>query len=181
MIAHLHRMATLVAVVEHGSFGAAAKALGSTTSAVSQQIKALEQDLGVVLLNRSTRRWELTTAGVHFHDECARMVAAARRAGQVLEALRDEPQGELRMTVPAGFARVLGEALTPVMMRHPGLRLHLVADDALVDLVGERIDLAVRFGRLPDSTWVAKPLGALHMVLCAAPAYLARQIGRAHV
>lgn len=175
MIQQLHRMATLAAVVEHGSFGGAARALGTTTSAISQQIKALEREVGLSLLSRSTRRLELTTAGARFHEECVQVVAASRRAAQAIEALRDEPVGELRMTSPAGFARVLGLALMPLMARHPGLQLHLQADDAFVDLVAERIDLAIRFGRIPDSNWVAQPLGHLHMVLCAAPSYLARK------
>jgi DNA-binding transcriptional LysR family regulator len=175
MLPHLHRMATLAAVVEQGSFGGAARALGTTTSAVSQQVKALERELGLSLLSRSTRRLQLTTAGERFHQACAQVVAAARRADQVLDALRDEPEGELRLTAPAGFARVMGEALGPLLARHPGLQLHLIADDAFIDLVAERVDLALRFGRLPDSSWVAQPLGRLHMLLCAAPAYLARR------
>lgn len=173
MIDQLKRMATLAAVVEHGSFGGAARALGTTTSAVSQQVRALERDMGVTLLARSTRQVHLTTAGQRFHEGCADMVAAARRAGQALEQLRDAPQGELRMTSPAGFGQVVGQALTPLLSRHAGLRLHLLADDAWSDLVGERIDLALRFGSLPDSNWVAHSLGTLQMRLCAAPAYVA--------
>ncbi|RZI86678.1 MAG: LysR family transcriptional regulator [Rubrivivax sp.] len=170
----LKRMATLAAVVEQGSFSGAARALGTTTSAVSQHIRALEKEVGMTLLARSTRQVSLTTAGQRFHEGCADMVAAARRAGQALQELRDAPVGELRMTVPAGFARVLGLALTPLLSHHPALSLHLLADDAHTDLVGERIDLALRFGRLPDTTWVAQPLGHLRMNLCASPAYLSR-------
>lgn len=168
-------MATFAAVVEQGSFVGAARALGTTTSAVSQHIRALEKEVGVTLLVRSTRQLALTTAGQRFHEGCADMVAAARRAGQTLQELRDAPVGELRMTAPAGFARVLGEALKPLLNHHPQLSLHLLADDAHTDLVAERIDLALRFGRLPDSSWIAQPLGFLFMQLCAAPAYLSRR------
>lgn len=174
MFEQLKRMATLVTVVEQGSFGAAARALGTTTSAVSQQVRALEQSLGLPLLARTTRQVRLTTAGASFHRECVAMVEAARRAEQALQTIKDAPSGELRMTAPAGFLAHLSRALAPVLLRHPGLKLHVQADDAMSDLVGQRIDVAVRFGRLPDSNWVARKLGQMVMILCASPAYLAR-------
>ena len=136
-------------------------------------MRALEREVGVTLLARSTRQVRLTTAGQRFHEGCAEMVAAARRAGQALAQLRDAPVGELRMTSPAGFGKVVGEALAPVLARHRALQVHLLADDALSDLVGERIDLALRFGRLPDSNWVAQRLGTQYMRLCASPSYVA--------
>jgi len=174
MFDQLKRMATLVTVVEQGSFGAAARALGTTTSAVSQQVRALEQSLGVALLARTTRQLRLTTAGESFHRECVAMVDAARRAEQALQVLKDAPVGELRMTVPAGFVMHLSRVLAPVLDRYPALKLHLVAEDERSDLVGQRIDLALRFGRLPDSNWVARKLGSMQMVLCASPSYIAR-------
>lgn len=174
MFDQLKRMATLVTVVEQGSFGAAARSLGTTTSAVSQQIRALEQDLGVALLARTTRQLSLTTAGAAFHRECLAMVEAARRADQALQTMKDAPVGELRMTAPAGFVPHLSRGLAPLLLRHPGLKLHLHAEDAMSDLVGQRIDLALRFGRLPDSNWIARRLGSVAMLLCASPAYLAR-------
>lgn len=174
MFDQLKRMATLATVVEQGSFGAAARALGTTTSAVSQQIRALEQTLGVALLARTTRQVSLTTAGESFHRECVAMVDAARRAEQALQVMKDAPSGELRVTAPAGFVAHLSKALAPVLLRYPALRLHVLAEDARSDLVGQRIDLAVRFGRLPDSNWVARKIGTMTMVLCASPAYLAR-------
>lgn len=174
MFEQLKRMATLVMVVELGSFGAAARALGTTTSAVSQQVRALEQSLGLPLLARTTRQVRLTTAGASFHRECVAMVEAARRAEQALQTIKDAPSGELRMTAPAGFTRHLARGLAPMLHRYPDLKLHLLADDAMSDLVAERMDLALRFGRLPDSNWVARKLGSMAMVLCASPAYLAR-------
>lgn len=175
MIDQLKRMAVFAAVVEHGSMHAAARALGTTPSAVSQQVRALEQDMGVALLHRSPRRLRLTEAGERFHEGCAAMVAAARRAGQQLMQLRDAPVGQLRVASPVGFARHLGPALAPLLAANPGLSLHLEVSDELIDLVEARIDLAVRFGRMPDSSWVAQRLASLDMVLCAAPAYLARR------
>lgn len=173
MLDQLKRMGVLAAVVRHGSFAAAARQLRTSTSAVSQQIRALEHDMGVTLLHRSTRRLSLTPAGERFHAGCAAMVAAAESAQAQLLQLRDAPEGELRVAMTVGFARQLAPALAPLLAGHPGLRLHLQVEDGFTDLVAHRIDLAIRFGRLPDSAWVAQRIGSVRMSLYAAPAYLA--------
>jgi DNA-binding transcriptional LysR family regulator len=103
------------------------------------------------------------------------MVAAAEAAQAQLQLLRDAPEGELRIAMTVGFGRRLGPALAPLLSAHPGLKLHLQVEDGFTDLVAHRIDLAIRFGRLPDSAWVAQPLGTLHTSLYAAPAYLAQR------
>lgn len=175
MLDQLRRMAVLATVVQTGSFVAAARQLQSTTSAISQQIRALERDMGVTLLHRSTRRLSLTPAGQRFHEGCAAMLAAARAAQDQLLQLRDAPEGELRISAPVGFARHAGPALAPLLQAHPGLSLHLEVDDGFTDLIDKRIDLAIRFGRLPDSSWVAQRLGEKRLALFAAPAYLARR------
>ena len=175
MIDQLRRMAVLATVVEQGSLVAAARVLQTSTSAVSQQLRALEQDMGVTLLHRSTRRIALTPAGERFVEGCRAMLSAAREAQAQLQHLRDAPEGELRVSAPVGFARQLGPALSPLLLAHPGLRLHLEVDDGFIDLVAKRIDLAIRFGRLPDSSWVAQRLGAQPVLLFAAPTYLARR------
>ena len=173
MLDQLKRMGVLAMVVRHGSFAAAARQLRTSTSAVSQQIRALEHDMGVTLLHRSTRKLSLTPAGERFHAGCAAMVAAAESAQAQLQQLRDAPEGELRLAMTVGFARQLAPALAPLLAAHPGLRLHLQVEDGFTDLVAHRIDLAIRFGRLPDSTWVAQRIGRVRMSLYAAPAYLA--------
>ena len=175
MLDQLKRMAVLAAVVRHGSFAAAARQLRTSTSAVSQQVRALEKDMGVTLLHRSTRKLSLTPAGQRFHAGCAAMVAAAEAAQVQLLQLRDAPEGELRIAMTVGFGRRIGPALAPLLAAHAGLTLHLHVEDGLTDLVAHRIDLAIRFGRLPDSAWVAQPLGVLHTSLYAAPAYLAQR------
>lgn len=174
MLDQLKRMAVLATVVEQGSFVAAAKKLKTTTSAVSQQVRALERDMGVTLLHRSTRRLALTPAGARFHEGCAAMLAAAQQAQLRLLQMRDAPEGELRVAAAVGFARHLGPALAPLLSANPGLRLHLEVDDGFSDLLALRIDLAVRYGRLPDSPWVAQKIGEKTLALYAAPAYLAR-------
>ncbi len=170
----LKRMALFAEIVDSGSLSAAARRVGSTPSAVSQQLRLLEEALGLVLLHRSTRRLTLTEAGERYYPACAAMVAQARSADQALERLRDEPEGELRLAAPIGFGELLAIALEP-LRRHPRLRLHLLLDDTPIDLIGERVDLALRVGRFTDSSLVARRLGELQRQLCAAPRYLAER------
>jgi DNA-binding transcriptional LysR family regulator len=175
----LKRMAVFAEVVAAGSLTAAARRLGMTPSAVSQHLRQLEQALGLALLHRSTRRLTLTEAGERYHAGCAAMVSAARSAEQALVRLRDEPEGELRLTAPVGFGSLLAAALAP-LRGHPKLTLHRLLDDALVDLIEERVDIALRVGMLADSSLVARKLGSMTRQLCASPAYLAERGWPAH-
>jgi DNA-binding transcriptional LysR family regulator len=140
---------------------------------VSQQLRALEQVHGVTLLNRSTRKLALTEVGARVAEHGRAMLEAAGRARQQLLQARDAPEGELRLSAPVGFARHVAPALAPLLAAHPALTLSLQVDDAMIDLIDARIDLALRAGRLPDSTWVAQRLCQFEVVICAAPAYLA--------
>ena len=169
------RMAVFATVVEQGSMSAAGRALGMSASAVSQQIRQLEAAGGVTLLMRSTRQLRLTDAGQRFYEQCAAMAQAAAQARAELAAARDEPSGELRVACTVGFARHMAPALGQWLAAHPRLRLHLSVDYAPIDLIRGRIDLAIRFGRLADSSWAARRLGAMQWWLCAAPAWLADQ------
>ncbi|GAA4422613.1 LysR family transcriptional regulator [Acidovorax lacteus] len=168
----LKRMAVFASVVRHGSMSAAARALGMTPSAVSQQVRQLEHSGGVTLLHRSTRKLRLTEVGERYHAQCAAMAAAAQQARDELAASREQPGGELRMSAPVGFGRHIAPALGPLLQQHPGLRLRLLVDDARIDLIEARVDLAIRFGPLPDSGWAARRLGAMQWWLCAAPGWL---------
>lgn len=168
----LKRMAVFAEVVAAGSLSGAARQLGMTPSAVSQHLRQLEDALGLALLHRSTRKLTLTEAGARYVEGCTAMVAAARAANQALEHHRDDPEGELRIAAPIGFGSVLATALAP-LRNFPKLSLHLLMDDALVDVIGERVDIAVRVATLQDSSLVARKLGTLRAQLCASPAYLA--------
>ncbi len=170
----LRRMAVFAAVVQHGSMSAAARALRMSTSAVSQQVRLLEQGSGVTLLHRSTRKLSLTDTGARFAEHCHAMVSAAAQAQQQLALAHDAPSGELRMSAPVGFARHVAPALARLLSDHPAMSLRLLVDDAMINLVDARIDLALRAGRLPDSTWVAQRLCEFECVLCASPDYLRR-------
>lgn len=168
-------MAILAAVVESGSMRRASRTLGMTPSAVSQHIGQLERETGVTLLRRSTRRLSLTDAGEAFYEGCASMMAAARLAHERLTALQDDVTGELSISAPAGFAAShLPNALAPLLKSHPNLSLRIVATDDLLDLVRERIDLAVTIGTAPPaSSLVRRHLAVWANVIVAAPAYLA--------
>jgi len=170
----LKRMAVFAAVVTHGSMSAAGRAMGLSTSAVSQQVRALEQQSGVTLLTRSTRKLSTTDAGARFAEHCVAMVDAAASARQQLTLAHDAPSGELRLAAPVGFARHVAPALAPLLAANPSLTLRLLVDDAMIDLIDARIDLAVRAGRLADSTWAARRLCEFEWGLCASPDYLRR-------
>ena len=168
----LKRMAIFATVVQQGSLSAAARALDMSPSAVSQHLRQLERAAGVSLLHRSTRQLSLTDAGQRFYTQCAALQDAAERARAELAAERELPSGELRLSAPVGFARHVAPALGPWLAQHPQLRLCLLVDDAPIDLIQARVDLALRYGSLPDSSWVARALGTSPTVLCAAPHWL---------
>ncbi len=175
-IDRLKRMALFARVVELGSMSAAARELDMTPSAVSQQLRQLEAETGVVLLHRSTRKLTTTEIGQAYYEDCAAMLHAARNADGRLGDLRDEPRGELRIAVPVGFASHLAPALAPLLRAYPALSLRVFADDRQIDLIAERIDLAIRVGRLADSNLIARRMAEWRHLLVAAPEY-AREHG----
>jgi DNA-binding transcriptional LysR family regulator len=166
--------AVFAETVSTGSMSAAARRLGMTPSAVSQTIRALEQQAGVTLLHRSTRKLTLTEAGERCYPHCLRLLQAAEAAADALALARDAPSGELRIAAPVGFAVHIAAALGPLLAEWPQLRVRLLVDDALIDLIAARIDIAIRVGRLADSTAIARPLGDFEWIVCAAPGYLER-------
>lgn len=172
---NLRGMAIFATVVTRGSMAAAAEALDMSPSAVSQQIRKLEAQAQVTLLHRTTRKLTLTEAGEAFYRSCAQMLAIAEEAEQRLGEWREAPVGELRLAAPVGFSgRLITEALRPLLENHRQLRLQLFFHDEQIDLVEQRIDLAIRVGNLADSSLVARHLGDWHNLVCVAPAYLRR-------
>lgn len=171
----LRRMAIPATVVESGSMRQAARQLGLTPSAVSQQIRQLERETGVTLLRRSTRRLALTDAGEAFYEGCSAMLAAARSAHERLAELHDSMAGVLSVSAPVGFAAThLTRALLPLVQAHPALSLRLVATDDQLDLLKERIDIAISIGTPPlAASLVRRHLADWENVLVASPTYLA--------
>ncbi len=170
----LKPLAVFAETVAAGSMSGAARRLGMSPSAVSQTIRGLESRGGVTLLHRSTRKLSLTEAGERYYPHCKRVLEAARAAAESLEGARDMPSGELRVSSPVGFATHISPALAPLLLEAPELRLRLLVDDAMIDLIDARIDVAIRVGQLSDSSWIARRLCDLEVVLCASPDYLDR-------
>lgn len=168
-------MAVFAAVVDAGGFTRAGHRLGLSKGAVSKAVVRLERHLGTRLLVRTTRRVKPTEAGAALLAYCRAVVEQADAAEQHLGQMRDVPRGVLRMTATVSFGIARVAPLLPALnARHPELQLALQLSDDVVDLVGERIDLAIRIGRLPDSGLIARRLGAITGRIVAAPAYLAR-------
>lgn len=171
---NLNRLGMFVAVVEAGSFTAAADTLGTTKAVVSFNLKQLEQELGVALLTRSTRRLALTEAGEGFYAECARLLREADAAVDQARSGQATLSGSLRVTATVDYGnRIVAPALAAFARRHPALRVSYQASSAHADLIGDRLDLAVRVGTLADSSYRATPIGQFKLLLVASPALLA--------
>ncbi|CAI0918036.1 LysR family transcriptional regulator [Serratia quinivorans] len=172
----LNAMQTFVRVAELGSLSAAARDLGLTQPAVSQQIAGLEQQLRAQLLFRSTRAVTLTDAGAGYYRQIKPILAAVGEAEEVLHGQNLRLQGSLRIHAPTGFGQ---QHLTPLAIafqqQHPQLNIELLLDDRRADVIGEGIDVAIRFGELSSPGTVARRLGELQRILVASPAYLAAQ------
>ncbi|PLX78588.1 MAG: LysR family transcriptional regulator [Desulfuromonas sp.] len=169
-------MAIFAQVIEYGSFSAAARKLGITASAVSQQINQLEDVLGTRLLHRTTRQLNLTEEGKIYLDGCRQMLDAADLANQRIGQFSKEPSGTLKISCSHDFsASHLVPLLGPFMDRHPKLSLDVDGSDEVVNLVEEQVDLALRIGHLEESGWISRKIGELQEIIVAAPSYLDRQ------
>jgi len=163
----------LVAVVETGSFTAAAERLDTAKSAVSRRITALEARLGVQLLRRSTRRLNLTETGRSFYEHGARILADLEEAEAAVAQEHGELRGTLRVALPLSFGlRHMCAPIAEFNRRHPRVRFDLDLNDRRIDLVEEGVDVAVRIGRLADSTLIARRLFEARTVVCASTSYL---------
>ena len=174
MIDNLRGMAVFASVVGHGSFSGSARELGITTSAVSQQIRALENALGVVLLHRSTRKLSLTEAGESFYGAAKDVVSAAEQGRIKVNQLRDELAGSLRIaTTPELGVNHILPALSSWMAAHDDLSIAYFADNHYIDMIDERIDIAIRMSpTINDTTLSSHPLTDVRQVLVASTQYL---------
>lgn len=176
MIDDLGELRTFDRIVFGGSLSAAARELGVSLAVVSKRLTALEARLQVRLLNRSTRRASLTDDGRLFHEHCRRVLDAVEAAESALEERHSVVAGVLKLTAPNGFGRRhIVPAVRSFQREHPGVRVHLSLRDELVDLVGEGVELAIRYGALDDSRLVARQLAPNRRILCASPEYLQRR------
>lgn len=172
----LNHVSAFVRVVQDGTFTAAARALGLPKSSVSRSIAQLEQDLGVRLLHRTTRKIHLTDAGVAFHDRVSRALSEIDEATSAASDLQREMRGPIRVTAPIdlGVAVVAG-VVSRFVKRNPGITIEVRLSSRVVDLVAENFDLAVRAGPVRDETLIARRAADMALRLYASPRYLARR------
>ncbi len=172
------QMRIFTAVVDAGSFSAAADRLELAKSAASRRVSELENRLGVRLLNRTTRRISLTESGRQFYRRATALLGELDEAEAEVSQSSLELKGKLRIACPMSFGLLhLSSAVSDFVARHPQLAPDLDLNDREVDLVQEGFDLAVRIGTLADSSLIARRLSPIRRVVCASPAYL-QQHGR---
>lgn len=172
----LKSMVVFAQVVEQGSLVGAAKHLSLSRAVVSYHLKKLEQQLGVKLLNRSTRSIGLTQEGEVYYQRCRVIAQQAHEANQAIENLKDEPEGLLKITCPVNVGlQLIVPALNGFRDLYPKIELDLMLSDDVVNIMKQGIDLAIRGAELTDSSLQASKLASLQNCLCAAPNYLNKQ------
>jgi DNA-binding transcriptional LysR family regulator len=171
---NLTDIAVFVRVVERGSFTVAAADLELSRAAVSKYVSRLEERLGARLMQRTTRRLSLTEAGAALFEASRGAIERIEEAEAAIARFQSAPRGRLRVSAPMSFGILhLGPTLAAFAREHPQVTLDLAFDDRYVNLVEEGFDVALRIGRLADSSLVARKLAATRLVVCAAPSYLA--------
>ena len=171
----LYAAQIFVAVVEYGSFSAAARTLNMTPSNVSRQIKKLEFELGAQLFHRTTRNISLTEAGELFYHSTARAITEIDHARVAVSNLANAPSGDLHLTAPMDLANALiAPHMSEFLDKYPDIRIRVTMASEVLDLVEERIDLAIRMRHMEDSSLIARKLLSSRSLLYASPSYIAR-------
>ena len=172
----LESMSILLAAVEAGSLSAAARRLGTPLATVSRKVSELEAHLKTRLLNRSSRRLTLTDAGRYYVIACKRILEDVGEAERTTSGEFRAPKGDLIITAPIVFGRLhILPIVTEFLKAFPDIDIRLLLADRVVNLLEDRVDLAVRIGTLPDSSLVATRVGLIRRVVCASPAYFAKR------
>jgi LysR family transcriptional regulator, regulator for bpeEF and oprC len=170
----LQAMQIFTRVVETNSFNKAAEALALSPSCVTGNIKNLEAFLGVRLLQRTTRRLNLTLEGTSYYESCRRILSQIAETEAGFHTPSTRLRGALRVHMPAAIGRLIVlPALQDFQSRYPEVDLTISLGDRAVDLIQEGLDLVIRAGHLEDSSFVARRVGEFHWLLCASPSYLA--------
>jgi DNA-binding transcriptional LysR family regulator len=175
---HTEDMAIFVRVIELGSLSAAGRDMRMSPAVVSNRIARLEGDLGIRLLHRTTRRVNPTEEGSTFYEHCVAILNELEQVESLLTARTDEPRGPIKVTAPAVFGRLHVAPFVPEFLaKYPNMQVRLHLTDSLVDLIQERIDLAIRIAHLEDSTAIVRKLAPNRRVIVAAPSYLDQHPG----
>jgi DNA-binding transcriptional LysR family regulator len=171
-----NQIRVFLSIVDAGSITAAAEHLSMGKSGVSDALKNLETSLGVQLLVRTTRRQNLTSVGEQFYLRCRELNNLSKAALEEISEHLAEPKGSLRITAPhATIEHCLAPAIAALIARYPGVEPELIIDDRRLDLIGQKIDLALTVGELPDSEYKAQRVGTLNDVLCATPHFIEKR------
>lgn len=166
-------LAVFVEIIRRGSFAAVARDRGVNPATVSRSVAALENELKIRLFQRTTRRIEPTEAGMIYFERVEPLVDELAKAQLSVAEVNDRPRGLLRMACPVSFAELNITPLLPEFSDlYPELKFELILTDTILDLIGERLDVAVRVGSLKDSTLIAHKLAPMVTRVCAAPKYL---------
>jgi DNA-binding transcriptional LysR family regulator len=165
-------IAAFVRVAEHGGFSAAARHSNLSTATISGQVQALEDSLGVRLLNRTTRKVSLTDVGREYYERCAQILHELDEADGLANALQQTPRGKLRLHCNPAIIRFIAPVIAAYLRDNPAVSVDLHSGYQMIDLLEEGFDLAIRANMPPDSSFVARRLADWRHVLCCAPSYL---------
>ena len=179
MRSDLNDLAYFAEVVGHGGFAAAGRALREPKSKLSRRIAALEERLGLRLIERSSRRFRVTDTGQAFYERCRAMLAEAEQAEALVMQAQAEPHGRIRFSCPTGIIEPISEMIASFLAKYPKVRLQLIATDRPVDLIDERIDLAlrVRSSLTSDAALTMRSLGVSRRILVASPQIASQVVG----
>lgn len=171
----LHLMSVYVAVVEAEGFSGGARKLHMSPPAVTRAVAALEERLGVKLLNRTTRYVRMTEAGHKYYEDAKRIIALADEADDAVLGIHAEPRGQLTITASVLFGRLyVMPGIIEYSRRYPAVEVNALFVDRVVNMLEEGVDVAIRIADLPDSSYRALRVGSVRRVLCASPDYLNR-------
>lgn len=169
----LHLMSVFVAVVEAEGFAGGARKLHMSPPAVTRAVAALEDHLGVKLLNRTTRYVRMTEAGQKYYEDAKRIIALADEADDAVLGINTEPRGQITVTASVLFGRLyITPGIVEYLSRYPAMEVNALYVDRVVNLLEEGVDVAIRIAELPDSSYRAIRVGSVRRVLCASPDYL---------
>jgi DNA-binding transcriptional LysR family regulator len=172
---HLTAMMSFVKVAENAGFSAAARRLNISPSIVTTHVKLLEDELGVLLLNRSTRKVSLTEVGRSYYDRCVQILADVEEANEVAQSSQAKPRGVLRLNVAQAIPPLIASPMAEFATLYPDVSVRLTVSSRMVDLIEEGFDLTIRLIPTRDSSLIVRHLGAYRMVVCGAPSYFARR------
>ncbi len=155
------------------SFTDVAKQQGTAPSSVSRTIASLEKELGVLLFQRSTRKLEPTEAGLIYFDRISPIIKELETAKQIIADVNEEPTGTLRVTASIVYGQTnIAPLLPDIIDKYPSLTIELLLTDAYLDLIEDRVDVAIRLGSLQDSSYIARQINSIQFVICASPGYI---------